>query len=88
MLSLHRDVSIFMNILITNLFIKNFSGSEINVLELVRNFLSRKYTVTVYTYERDEPLIQYFHALKCLVITDVFEIQNKTFDNLLENSMF
>ena len=55
-------------ILITNQFLRSYSGSELATYDLAREFLARGYTVTIGTFEYEAPLKGLFEVLGVDVI--------------------
>lgn len=65
-----------MNILITNYFLKNFTGSEINALQLCDELIDLGYSADVATFFYDHPLKELFEKRKINVINLLNEKPN------------
>lgn len=60
-------------VLITNRYIKNYTGSELNILELANKFMEDKYDVTIATFECDSPLKEIFQSKNIKVTNVLYE---------------
>jgi hypothetical protein len=69
-----------MKILITNLFIKEYTGSEINCLEISRCLKNMGHTPYVYTFYKENPLCAEFEKNKIFVSDQYEDIINIEFD--------
>lgn len=69
-----------MRILITNLYLSEYRGSEVNCYELSRYFRSRNHEVEVLCFEKHERLTSYFEKFNIVVCTNVDELTYQEYD--------
>ncbi len=67
------------SILFTTHFLKGFTGSELAIYDLAREFLARGYEVAVGSFENQMPLIQFFEEINVRII-DLKNIDSEYFD--------
>ena len=66
-----------LKILITNLWVNIFSGSEVNIYELSRYFCEKKYSVDVFCFEKSHLLTEKIEALGVSVYDDYQMLENE-----------
>ena len=69
-----------MKILITNLYLSTYRGSEVNCYELSRYFSAQGHEVNVFCFEKNEIFTKYFDKLNITVCTDVNELKYQQYD--------
>ncbi|HEY8401178.1 MAG TPA: hypothetical protein VIK89_07950 [Cytophagaceae bacterium] len=69
-----------MEVLFTNLYIKLFSGSEVNILDISKVLLRKGFQITVFTFQKGDPLLTHFDECGINVTCNIQDIQGKHFD--------
>lgn len=69
-----------MKILITNLYLSTYSGSEVNCYELSRYFSAQGHEVNVFCFEKNEVFTKYFDMINITVCTDINELKYQQYD--------
>ncbi|MFN8769364.1 MAG: hypothetical protein ACK5Z5_00345 [Neisseriaceae bacterium] len=69
-----------MRVLITNYFIKSFTGSEINCYELSRYFVDHGHTVEVFCFDKNLVFIKYFKNIDVRVIDRIDDLSVTDYD--------
>lgn len=67
------------SILLTTHFLKNFTGSELAIYDLAREFIARGYEVSVASFDNQMPLLQFFEEINVRII-DLNSIGSEYFD--------
>lgn len=60
-------------VLITNLFVQKYTGSELHVLSIAKQFVKRGYEVVVAVFSKAYPLLKYFEEIPEIHVVDCLE---------------